>query len=263
MDILVIVLICLAIGVSVFLVVALVALIVEKNRPNSETIDMVTKWLPGVNCGACGKEYCAWLAKDIVNKQAKAEDCPLIGFENKAKIDGIIRGDAIANVKSIAFVSCKGGVDCPERFAYVGNKSCASQDKLQSGCKSCKYGCLGCGDCVASCPFSAIKINAKGVAFIDPEACVGCGNCVISCPNNLIKLIPYTQRVVVACNNQEKQPGVHFDCKVGCVHCNYCVEVCPVGAISVVDGVPVVDAKKCINCNKCVRVCPNHCISRL
>ena len=263
MNLLMIILVCLAIGVSIFLVITLVSFVVKKNKPNSETVDMITKWLPGVNCGACGREYCAYLAKDIVDKKAKAEDCPLVGFENKAKIDGTFLGDAIANVKSIAFVSCKGGSDCQDKYEYVGNKTCSSQDKLQSGCKTCKYACLGCGDCVATCPFSAIKISEKGVAFVDPEVCVGCANCVLSCPNHLIKMIPYTQRAVIACNNKETTPGVNFNCKVGCVHCNYCIEICPTGAISMVDGVPVIDGKKCINCYKCVRVCPNHCISRL
>jgi len=262
-DILVTVLIVLALGVSIFITIALISLIAKKKKNNSATVDMISKWLPGVNCGACGREYCSWLAKDIAEGKAKAESCPLVSFENKAKIDGAFRGDVLANVKQIAVVACKGGKDCPNKYDYVGTNSCYNQDKLQSGCKTCEYACLGCGDCAKSCPFDAIKITNKGVAFVDPEVCVGCGNCVLTCPNNLIKLIPYTQRAVIACNNKDKTPGQDFGCKVGCVHCNHCIEICPTDAISIKDGVPVIDENKCINCYKCVRVCPNHCITRL
>ena len=101
------------------------------------------------------------------------------------------------------------------------------------------------------------------MAFVDPETCVGCGNCVLSCPNKLITLIPYTQRVVNVCNNRDSKVGECFDCKVGCIHCGHCIEVCPTGAISMKDGIPVIDNEKCIKCFKCIRVCPNHCISRL
>ena len=263
MDFWIVILVSLALGLVIFLTIFLISLIAKKRKPNSEAIEVVNKWLPGVNCGACGREYCSKLAEDIVNGKAKAEDCPLVSFENKSKIDGSFLGDAIANVKQIAFVKCKGGKNCKTKYDYVGNNSCLSQDNLHSGCKTCPYACLGCGDCVKACPFSAIKINENGVAFVDPEICVGCGNCVLSCPNKLISLIPYSQRAVIACNNKKKKHGESYSCSVGCIHCNHCVEICPTGAISIKDGVPVIDETKCINCYKCVRVCPNHCISRL
>lgn len=263
MEIWKIIVVSISVAVAIFLTVLVISIIIKKRKPSNSAVDLVTKLLPNVNCGACGREYCKWLAQDIVEGKAKAEDCPLVSFENRAKIDSTFRGDALANVKQVALVRCKGGIDCPDKFKYDGCNSCYSQNKLHSGPKTCEYACLGCGDCVKACPFSAIKITDKGVAFVDPELCVGCGNCVLSCPNDLITLIPYTQRVVVVCNNKNTLPGENFNCKVGCVHCGHCVEICPTGAISMVDGVPVIDEDKCIHCYKCVRVCPNHCISRL
>ncbi|MBQ7453065.1 MAG: 4Fe-4S dicluster domain-containing protein [Clostridia bacterium] len=252
-------------GVAVFtlLVVLFVSFLIKRQKPSNSAIDMVTSLLPGENCGACGREYCKKLAQDIVENKGKAEECPFVTFANRAKIDGSFVGDAIANVKQVAFVKCKGGSRCPKTFEYTGDQSCASLNKFHSGCKSCEYACLGCGDCAKACPFSAISITERGVAIIDPEVCMGCGNCVLACPNNLIKLIPYTQRVAVACNNKTETVGECFGCEVGCIKCMHCVEVCPAGAIKIENGVPVVIEDKCIHCNKCVKVCPNHCITRI
>ena len=35
-----------------------------------------------------------------------------------------------------------------------------------------------------------------------------------------------------------------------------CAKVCESGAISVLNGIAVVDTQKCIACGKCVKVCP-------
>jgi len=38
--------------------------------------------------------------------------------------------------------------------------------------------------------------------------------------------------------------------------CRKCVEVCEDNAVKLVEGRPVIDAKRCIDCGQCVRVCP-------
>lgn len=40
--------------------------------------------------------------------------------------------------------------------------------------------CVGCSDCVRSCPVKAIAL-VKGKAIVDPEKCVSCRLCVITC----------------------------------------------------------------------------------
>lgn len=50
-------------------------------------------------------------------------------------------------------------------------------------------------------------------------------------------------------------------CNEGCLGFGTCVSVCPFDAISVEDGVAVVDRNKCKACGKCVEVCPKHLIS--
>ncbi|MCL6477009.1 MAG: 4Fe-4S binding protein [Peptococcaceae bacterium] len=41
-----------------------------------------------------------------------------------------------------------------------------------------------------------------------------------------------------------------------CTGCGYCVEICPVAALSLNDGLPVVDEEWCIGCGVCVAKCP-------
>lgn len=41
--------------------------------------------------------------------------------------------------------------------------------------------CIGCGNCVRSCPYQAIRLQDK-TAQIDATACFGCGLCVSRCP---------------------------------------------------------------------------------
>lgn len=50
-------------------------------------------------------------------------------------------------------------------------------------------------------------------------------------------------------------------CNSGCLGYGTCVKECPFEAISVVNGVAVVDREKCKACGKCVKICPKHLIS--
>lgn len=49
-------------------------------------------------------------------------------------------------------------------------------------------------------------------------------------------------------------------CTYGCLGFGSCVKACEFGAISVVDGVAVVDRDKCKACGKCIEVCPKNLI---
>ena len=46
--------------------------------------------------------------------------------------------------------------------------------------------CIGCGNCVRSCPYQAIGLQDK-VARIDATECFGCGLCVSRCPVQAIR----------------------------------------------------------------------------
>ncbi len=62
------------------------------------------------------------------------------------------------------------------------------------------------------------------------------------------------------CVSATKLGGGDKLCPNGCVGLGTCVSICPFGAISVVDGVAVVDYKKCEGCGACVYACPKNII---
>ena len=47
--------------------------------------------------------------------------------------------------------------------------------------------CVGCGDCIRHCAFSAISLQDEK-AKIDPKNCAGCGECIIICPNRAVNV---------------------------------------------------------------------------
>lgn len=50
-------------------------------------------------------------------------------------------------------------------------------------------------------------------------------------------------------------------CTHGCLGYGDCVKVCKFGAISVKDGIAVVDKAKCVGCGMCAKACPNGLIA--
>ncbi len=55
--------------------------------------------------------------------------------------------------------------------------------------------------------------------------------------------------------------GGFSDCEYGCLGLGDCVKVCPFKALSVVDGLAVVDVLKCTGCGKCTKVCPKEILT--
>lgn len=62
------------------------------------------------------------------------------------------------------------------------------------------------------------------------------------------------------CVAAAKFAGGPKKCESGCLGLGHCVAVCPFGAISIKNGVAVVDDEKCQACGKCVQACPKHII---
>ncbi len=46
-----------------------------------------------------------------------------------------------------------------------------------------------------------------------------------------------------------------------CTGCGACMSVCPVSAISIVEGIAVVDHSTCTLCQRCIKACPPKAIS--
>jgi len=58
--------------------------------------------------------------------------------------------------------------------------------------------CVGCGDCIPVCPYSAISRNGDEKAEINAVLCLGCGTCVATCPAGAITALHFTDQEIVA-----------------------------------------------------------------
>ncbi len=62
------------------------------------------------------------------------------------------------------------------------------------------------------------------------------------------------------CHSLMKLGGGSKSCSYGCLGLGSCVRVCDNDAISIINGVAVVDKDKCGGCGKCARECPKNVI---
>ncbi len=151
----------------------------------------------------------------------------------------------------------KGKDDMEKRFPRQ-----AALVACNGGCHntSCSYGCIGCGMCVAICPFDAITVNENGVAEIDESKCTGCGACVTECPQGVIRLHEAGGSMVVKCSNRDPGKMARAACSVSCIGCGICQKACPSGAAKVEGNLSAIDEALCLSCGMCAVKCPRHAI---
>jgi len=58
--------------------------------------------------------------------------------------------------------------------------------------------CVGCGECILSCPYTAIWQNNKLKAEVNPALCKGCGTCAAACLSGAIIALHFTDDEIVA-----------------------------------------------------------------
>lgn len=143
--------------------------------------------------------------------------------------------------------------------------NCSSQDTGVAVRKTnCNTGCIGCGICEKTCPFSAIKVikdvsdeawlkanprKMRNIAVIDYSKCRSCGLCVSKCP---------THALVIDEHKKHDKPIIGE----GCIGCSICSKNCPVSAITgELKQIHQIDPDKCIACGLCVDKCPKKVIS--
>ena len=175
-------------------------------------------------------------------------------------ISELVGVESVKNLPKASVVHCSGS-DCntSKKTLYQGVNSCMAANQLFGGMGECPYGCIGFGDCVASCEYGAINVD-NGVADINPDLCRACGKCADVCPKHLIRVEPVSPHAVVKCSNCDKGVYTRESCKVGCLGCMKCVKVCPLGAIKIENFHAVIDSEKCNGCRKCVEVCTQQII---
>ena len=246
---------------SIGLVCSVLLVIASKflSVPVDTRAEDIRGMLPGANCGACGFAGCDDYAKAVANGSAKTNLCIPGGAAVSNAISEYlgVAGDTAEAKKAV--VHCSGTCDkCGDSMDYHGPASCAACAAcaaLYRGKKSCGYGCIGYGDCVAACKFGALSVE-NGVAKIDESLCTGCGACAKACPHRLIDLVPTASKVFVSCSSHDKGPVVRKVCAAGCIGCMMCTKVCPSEAITVTNCLASIDPAKCTNCGACAEKCP-------
>ena len=154
-------------------------------------IDLVEDALPAANCGGCGFPGCRNFAEACV----KSEDmaglfCPVGGNETMTRVSELLGKQSEEQDPLVAVIRCSGSFEHRPRInVYDGPGSCAIASSLYSGDTGCSFGCLGLGDCVDSCDFDAIHMNAKtGLPVVTDDKCTACDACVEACPKDIIEL---------------------------------------------------------------------------
>lgn len=161
---------------------------------------------------------------------------------------------------------------------------CSSKAYEGMTLETCGHGCIGCGECERVCPQSAVHV-VDNCAVIDYDKCVGCVACTVKCEKKIIvdelhDLTKVKEEIAfVKCvggakaNSKLRALGID-DCKsaadinmgamglcsYGCVGLGNCTKVCRYDAISVENGVALVNLDKCVGCGDCMRECPRDMI---
>ena len=223
----------------------------------------VRECLPGINCGACGYKGCDDYAQAIAEDGAKPSLC-VPGTQKVAdKICEIIGVEKNVVEDVVAFVACNGHCGATNvTSVYEGVKTCRAASMLYGGTNSCRFGCLGYGDCASVCPSDAICLE-DGIARVDTSKCLGCRLCQHACPKKIISMLPQESVVAVMCSNKQKGADAKKACNNACIGCKKCEKLCPNGAITVKDNLASVEYSKCTKCGLCTNDCPTGCIKKV
>ena len=260
-----IILILSSIGIICGILIFLVNRFLPREAETLRKAEEIAERLPGINCGACGFPGCFAYAQELAKDKNKffTSTCATVLQEPDMlkKLEKVLDIEVDpSKINKKAVVHCYGisGVIGD----YSGIKTCKAASNLLGGYRTCPYGCLGLGDCVAVCPNDAITIDEKRkVAVIDPDKCTGCGLCVAKCPKNIIYLVPADANIVYLCSYESIRniPG-REKCDEGCLHCRKCFKACENEAIiwNEEKAIPVFDFSKCTLCGECIKACPHN-----
>ncbi len=134
-----------------------------------------------------------------------------------------------------------------------------------------------------ACGFAGCEAYAKAVVegVANPGGCAPGGEKAASAISEIIgKDVEFTKRVArIKCAGRCNSAPLRYDfsgledcraaarigggpkaCNYGCIGLGSCIHACPINALSVKDGIVVVDESKCMACGLCVAACPKDLI---
>lgn len=139
-----------------------------------------------------------------------------------------------------------------------------------ANCGGCGFpGCGGLASAIAEgnapvngCPVGGSDCSLKigkimGLKAEEGEKKVAKVICKGNCMSSKDK---YTYEGIQDCRSANVLNGGAKSCKYGCLGLGTCRDYCKFGAISIIDGVAVIDEEKCVMCGKCMEVCPKGII---
>ena len=237
--------------------------------PTDPRLEKLNECLPGANCGGCGYAGCGGYAEAVLRGKAEIGKCASGGNECAQAMARIMGVKADVVTRKVAMVRCSGFKSVDEsgkvkgaklKGEYEGIKDCLAASKVAgNGPISCKFGCLGFGNCTKACQYDAIHV-VDGVAKVDSEKCVGCMSCAAACPRGIIVPVEYDKHVRIACASHAKGAVTVRGCTQGCIGCSICVKICPMDAIRIENNLAVIDYSLCDSCGLCATVCTRRLI---
>ena len=164
----------------------------------------------------------------------------------------------------LAYASKKFAVDVDERVESI------IEVLPGANCGGCGFpGCGGLANAIVegkaavnACPVGgeicATKIgDIMGVSSESEEKQVAKVLCKGNCKSAKDK---YKYEGIQDCRSASMLNSGPKDCRFGCLGFGTCKEYCKFDAISVIDGVAIIDEEKCVMCGKCIEVCPKSII---
>lgn len=112
------------------------------------------------------------------------------------------------------------------------------------------------------CPVGGVALSEKVATILGIEAAKNTRlTALVKCSGGVRASRKYEYKGLTDCHAAMKTGGGGpLECAFGCIGLGSCVRSCPFGAISLVEGVAVVDHERCTGCLKCVSECPKNII---
>ncbi len=141
-----------------------------------------------------------------------------------------------------------------------------------ANCGGCGFaGCSALADAIVkgeakvnSCPVGGNEAAEKIAAIMGIKAETSERmTAFVICSGSAETKNKYENNESIDCHTANRLSGGLKACSFGCLGLGSCTAKCKFGAISIQNGVAVVDREKCTNCGCCILECPRHIIKRM